>query len=199
MKNYQLLLLCFVLFITSCAKEPEDTECEDYYSANEEVITGVWDWFPYESGVHEIEYLNESGTVSILTITRSERVVEEITGPIIKCPEVSITPKILVVRGDRELFNAWADDVTLEDGKVLGTFGTSIISSGDFDAGASVRASIEDMHNTGTSVDILGTNYDDVIVFSYSIDFTPLYFIYLQKGTGILAYKEDGRVTLLKQ
>lgn len=198
MKIYQLLLCCSVLFLSSCEKEVEDTECEDYFEANEEIINGVWDWFPYEVGVHEIEYLNESGTVTNLTITRSERIGEEVVGPIFKCPEVSITPKLLVARGDRELFNAWADDVTLIDGKVSATFGTSIVSSGDFSAGASVRTSIEDVQNTGTTVNILGTNYDNVIVFTYSIDFIPLYFIYFQKEIGILAYEEDGRVTILK-
>lgn len=90
MKIHYLLGLIAVLVMFSCGKEQEDAECKDYFEANKEILTGVWDWFPYERGNHEVVYVNESGTNDILTIIRSERIKEDIIGPIFKCPEVPV-------------------------------------------------------------------------------------------------------------
>lgn len=199
MKFYFLLIASLSLVFVSCSKEVEDKECETYFEANKEIITGVWDWFPYERGVHEVEYVNESGTTAIITITRSERVDENAIGPIFKCPEVSVSPRLVVMRGNRTLFNAWAENVFLVDDKARAVFGTSSAFAGVLSATTTAKATIEDMDTAGKTVNIHGTSYDDVIVFIFSKDFTPVLLVYLQKGTGILAYEEYGELTILKE
>ncbi|MFT4536481.1 MAG: hypothetical protein ACJA1A_002224 [Saprospiraceae bacterium] len=199
MKIYFLLIACLTLVFPSCSKEVEDKECEEYFEANEEIITGVWDWFPYERGDHKVEYADESGSTAFLTITRSERIEENAIGPIFKCPEVSVSPRLVVMRGSRTLFNAWAENVFFEDDKANAVFGISSAFGGGFSAITAEKSTIEDMHTAGKTVNIHGKLYEDIIVFIFTKDFTPVFFLYLQKGTGILAYEENGELIILKE
>jgi hypothetical protein len=200
MKIQYLLPLCLVFVFSSCSSEPEDTECVDYFEANEEIITGVWDWFPYERGDHEVEYIGEAGTTGIITISRSERVEDNFIGPIIKCPEVSISPKLEISRNGKVIFNAWAEDVLFIDGKAEAIFGASTVFATTANSSLRDKVKIDDMSDAGNTVNIRNENYNNVVVFLLLSPLElPAVIIYLQEGVGVLGFEEKGELYLVKK
>ncbi len=196
MKNQYLLPLCLLFAFSSCSSEPEDTECVDYFEANEEIITGVWDWFPYENGDHEVEYLKEDGGSVVLTLNRSERVISNLIGPVIKCPEVSISPRLDVQIIDDLIFSLWAENVQLNQGNAEARF---VLNTSYVGSPLTVKGYVDNMHDAGVTIEIDGANYSDVITFSIFLDNGEYSIVvYLQKNVGVIGYEELGALTLLK-
>jgi len=194
MKNLILYSILIFTFL-SCSEEIKDTECEDYFEANQEIINGIWSWFPYENGDHKVDFISNDDTVLENTIRREELVQGDVIGPIFKCPEVSVSPKVTFFSPNgNDIFEMWAKDVNFENKKSQATF--VFKASKD---GALFSFFVPDMNNFGTTLDLGGKSYDKSIKVTFNDEYgVEKIGIYLQYQNGIIGTYWNQTLYLLK-